>query len=108
MIASYKEMTRAMHSKGNESEKRLQQSVETDAIATLAGGIAHQFNNALVAIVGNIDLLRLDLSGSPEVEKYAKSMRSAVKKMTRLTDQLLAYARRGTYQPMIVSLDQVG
>lgn len=107
MIASMREMTGSMRSRGSESEKGLPQPTDADAIATLAGGIAHQFNNALVAIVGSIDLLQLDLSGSPEVEKYAKNMRSAVKKMTRLTDQLLAYARRGNYQPMITSLNEV-
>lgn len=90
---------------GSESDKRLPYAMETDAIATLAGGIAHQFNNALVAIVGSIDLLQLDLSGNPDVDKYAKNMRSAVKRMTRITDQLLAYARRGKYQPMLVSLN---
>lgn len=107
MIASIRDMAETMRSKGGESEKRLSYAVDTDAIATLAGGIAHQFNNALVAIVGSIDLLQLDLSGSPEVEKYANSMRSAVKKMTRLTDQLLAYARRGNYQPMVISLNEI-
>jgi signal transduction histidine kinase len=107
MIASIKEMTESMRSKGSVPDQGLPYAIDTDAIATLAGGIAHQFNNALVAIVGSIDLLQLDLSGSPEVEKYAKNMRSAVKKMTRLTDQLLAYARRGNYQPMIISLNEV-
>ncbi len=106
MIASIKEMTESMRSKRVE-DNRLPYASNTDAIATLAGGIAHQFNNALVAIVGSIDLLQLDLSGSPEVEKYARSMMSAVKKMTRLTDQLLAYARRGNYQPMLMSLNDI-
>jgi two-component system, cell cycle sensor histidine kinase and response regulator CckA len=102
MIASMKEMTESTNLGGSRLEKG-----DMEAIATLAGGIAHQFNNALVAIVGSIDLLQMDLSGNPEVEKYASNMRSAVSRMTRLTDQLLAYARGGKYQPLRVSLNDI-
>lgn len=103
MIASMKEMTEAANLGLSSLEKRS----DMEAIATLAGGIAHQFNNALVAIVGSIDLLQMDLSGNPEVEKYASTMMTAVKRMTRLTDQLLAYARGGKYQPNRVSLNEI-
>ena len=104
MIASMKDMTAAASLGVGRPEKG---ATDGDSIATLAGGIAHQFNNALVAIVGSIDLLQMDLSGHPEVEKYASTMRSAVRRMTRLTDQLLAYARGGKYQPRCVSLNEI-
>ncbi|PKN29286.1 MAG: hypothetical protein CVU64_08920 [Deltaproteobacteria bacterium HGW-Deltaproteobacteria-21] len=107
MIASIKQMTQSIRFEGSDLDKSLPYALQTDAIATLAGGIAHQFNNALVAIVGSIDLLQLDLSGNPEVDKYAKNMLSAVKRMTRITDQLLAYARRGNYQPVLISLNEI-
>lgn len=106
MVASMKDMIQSGGFKG-ESNAIPPYASDLEAIATLAGGIAHQFNNALVAIVGSIDLLQMDLCGNPEVEKYAKTMRSAVGKMTRLTDQLLAYARRGKYHPSFVSLNDV-
>lgn len=104
MIASMKDMHESINLGVSSLEKG---TSDMEAIATLAGGIAHQFNNALVAIVGSIDLLQMDLSGNPEVEKYASTMMSAVKRMTRLTDQLLAYARGGKYQPHRVSLNTV-
>ncbi|RJR51565.1 MAG: hypothetical protein C4576_03470 [Desulfobacteraceae bacterium] len=107
MIASVKHVAESTRFSRSDSDKRIPCAIETDAIATLAGGIAHQFNNALVAIVGGIDLLRLDLSGNPDVHKYAKNMLSAVERMTRITDQLLAYARRGNYQPALLSLNEV-
>ena len=107
MIASFKQMTQSIRFEGGDLDKSLPYALQTDAIATLAGGIAHQFNNALVAIVGSIDLLQLDLLGNPEVDKYAKNMLSAVKRMTRITDQLLAYARRGNYQPVLISLNEI-
>jgi len=106
MIASVKHVAESTRFPGSDSG-RIPHAIETDAIATLAGGIAHQFNNALVAIVGSIDLLQLDLSGNPDVDKYAKNMLSAVERMTRITDQLLAYARRGNYQPALLSLNEI-
>ncbi|MFC1823680.1 nitrogen regulation protein NR(II) [Thermodesulfobacteriota bacterium] len=82
----------------------LDQSRSMGAIATLAGGIAHQFNNALLGIAGNIDLLSVDLPEDKHIEKYLEPMKSSVRRMTQLTDQLLAYARGGKYQPKNISL----
>ena len=83
------------------------QMEKLEAVATLAGGIAHQFNNALMAVVGNMDLLQMDLPDNPAVIKYVSSMRSAVLRMTHLTDQLLAYARGGKYHPRITSVNEM-
>jgi signal transduction histidine kinase len=75
------------------------------AIATLAGGIAHEFNNALAAFVGSIDLLEMELSGSEGISPYTEAMRTSARRMTRATRQLLAYAGGGKYQERIVSLN---
>ena len=77
------------------------------AIATLAGGIAHQFNNALVGITGNIELLEMDLSDNECVDKYIEPMKASISRMSHLTNQLLAYARGGKYQPRILSLSDL-
>lgn len=83
-------------------EKKLQQkSMRThqmEAIGTLAGGIAHQFNNALSIITGNLDLLEDDLPGNAIVNNYSLEIKRAAERMRRLTMQLLAYARGGKYQ----------
>ncbi|MBU1902541.1 MAG: response regulator, partial [Proteobacteria bacterium] len=75
------------------------------AVATLAGGVAHEFNNALMGIVGNIELLKMDLPEDEGRDKYFKAMKSASHRMSRLTDQLLAYAQGGKYQPKDLKLD---
>jgi len=75
-----------------------------EAIATLAGGIAHQFNNALSVITGNLELLKLDLPEHAFIGKYTKPMASSVDRMSQLTNQLLAYARGGQYQVETISL----
>jgi two-component system, cell cycle sensor histidine kinase and response regulator CckA len=107
MIASIKEMEEQAGMQSGDLEGRSYQMEKLEAIATLAGGIAHQFNNALMAVVGNMDLLQLDLPGNPVVTKYTSSVRSAVLRMTHLTDQLLAYARGGKYQPGIMPVNDM-
>ncbi len=80
-------------------ETRLHQARRMDAIATLAGGIAHQFNNSLSAIIGNLELLRMDFPGNETIIEYVEPMKGSIFRMKNLTDQLLAYARGGKYQP---------
>ena len=85
-------------------QARLLQSQKMEAIATLAGGIAHQFNNALSAITGYIDLLQIHLQDNKPTKKSIQGMRASALRMAILTDQLLAYARGGKYQEQLISL----
>jgi signal transduction histidine kinase len=83
---------------------QLQQIQKMEAIATLAGGIAHQFNNAISVILGNIELLCFE---KPEIQnnnKILNPIRHSVNRMTQLTDQLLAYARGGKFQVEKISI----
>jgi PAS domain S-box-containing protein len=80
------------------------QSRKLEAIATLAGGVAHQFNNALTGLVGNIELLEMELVPDEKIENYFSSMIKLSKRMSTLTQQLLAYARGGKYNPCDVKL----
>ena len=76
-----------------------------EAIATLAVGIAHQFNNALSAITVNLDFLEMDVPGDENTVKYIESMQHSAHRMTQLAGQLLAYARGGKYQAKNISLN---
>lgn len=75
-----------------------------DAVATLAAGIAHQFNNALHGLTGNLELLQMDLSSNERIDRYIDPMMASIQRMSLLTNQLLAYAQGGKYQPRIMSL----
>ena len=99
-------------SKRAEEEKRkmeaqLLQSHKMEAIGTLAGGIAHEFNNALSVITGNIDLLKMDLPDNEIVYNYTKPMMDSSDRITKLTAQLLAYARGGKYQAKTISINEL-
>jgi PAS domain S-box-containing protein len=78
---------------------QLERARKAEAIATLAGGIAHQFNNSLAAIVGNTELIDHDFGDVVDIDEPLQSILNASQKMARLTDQLLAYAHGGKYRP---------
>ena len=88
-----------------EIESRLQQATKLEAISTLAGGVAHEFNNALMGILGNLELLEIDLPKDKRQDKYFEAMKDSGHRMSRLTDQLLAYSEGGKYNAENLKLD---
>ncbi|MGA8241075.1 MAG: PAS domain S-box protein, partial [Desulfobacterales bacterium] len=87
-----------------ELEWRLRQAQKMESIAKLAGGIAHQFNNALFVIVATTDLLEMQVPKEEVTSEYIASIKKSTARMTQLTRQLLAYARGGKYEVMDISL----
>jgi PAS domain S-box-containing protein len=85
-------------------EGQIRHSQKMKAIGTLAGGIAHEFNNALGVLTGNIELMELDLPDNEIIKDYVGSINTSTRRMAELTDQLLAYARGGKYGAKIISL----
>ena len=86
-------------------EAQLQQVNKMEAIAILAGGIAHEFNNALMGMIGNLELLEMNLPEDERRDKYFERINRSSHRMSRLTDQLLAYAQGGKYQSRELKLD---
>jgi PAS domain S-box-containing protein len=93
--------------KQNQMAIQLEKARKAEAIATLAGGIAHQFNNSLAAIVGNTELLDHDFGDVADMDEYIQSILNASQKMARLTNQLLAYAHGGKYRPRSADMLEV-
>jgi PAS domain S-box-containing protein len=88
-------------------QERLIREQKEESILNLATGIVHDFNNALVGIVGNIDILRLDLPNLPEIEKTLHAMEISAQRMADLTGQLLAYAGGGAQLPQRSDLNTI-
>ena len=84
---------------------QLLQAQKMEAIATLAGGIAHQFNNALSPIMVTLDMLEMGYPDDADIKKYVDQMMDSTLRMTDLTSQLLAYAKGGKYQVKTISLN---
>ncbi len=88
------------------ASRRLEQARRMQTISTLAGGIAHQFNNALAVILGNLEMLETSEIASEPLKKYTGPIAQASKRLVQLTSQLLAYARGGKYQAQAVETRQ--
>lgn len=90
-----------------ELEQRLRMQDKLEAIGQLAGGVAHDFNNQLVSILGFADLLRSKLVNEPELRAYAENVIQGARRAADLTDRLLAFSRQGKYQIVPVDLHQI-
>jgi signal transduction histidine kinase len=88
-------------------EKQLRKIQQLEAVATLSGGIAHEFNNALNIVSGNIELLKITLAEHEKVGPMTRQALDSVERMHRLTNQLHAYARGGKYRAKSVKLDEL-
>ena len=99
-LAIYRDITEIKN-----MERQLGKAQKMEAIGTLAGGVAHEFNNALMGIMGHIELLKMNFSDDGGIDKQLESMKGAGHRMSRLTAQLLAYAEGGKYQPKDLKLD---
>jgi signal transduction histidine kinase len=88
-------------------EKQLAQAQHMEAVAALAGGVAHQFNNSLAGLIGYLDLLSMSVRSEPDALRYIERTRPIVERMTKLTGQLLAYAQGGQYMSHVVSLKEL-
>ncbi|MEA3438356.1 MAG: response regulator [Thermodesulfobacteriota bacterium] len=93
--------------KQKQLQTQLQQAKKMDAISTLAGGIAHQFNNILSGITGNTELLQMEYEDDNKIKKFSERLFGLTSRMTDLTSQLLAYARGGKYQERLLSLTEL-
>ncbi|HAO21154.1 MAG TPA: hypothetical protein DCQ37_12170, partial [Desulfobacteraceae bacterium] len=88
-----------------ELETHLIHGHKMQSVATLAGGIAHQFNNALSGITGAVELLKMSVSDT-DAQKWLSVMESSSETMIRLTRQLLSFSQQGRYESKILSLNE--
>jgi PAS domain S-box-containing protein len=88
-------------------EEQLLQSQKMEAIGNLTGGIAHDFNNILAIVIGNLDLLNMEVAEGTEARSLTDTAISAALKGSELTKSLLAFSRRQPLQPKLVSINQL-
>ena len=86
-------------------EKQLRQSQKMEAIGQLAGGVAHDFNNILTAVIGYASLLRMKMGDDDPMKSYVDQVLSSAERATHLTQGLLAFSRKQVIDPRPVDLN---
>ena len=89
------------------SQAALHQAQKLEAIGQLTGGVAHDFNNVLQIIGGNLQLLSQSCQSQDIDSKRIKVAMAAVERGANLASQLLAFARQQPLQPMVVRPDAI-
>lgn len=87
-------------------EEKLRQAARVDELGNLTGAVAHDFNNFLTGILGNLDLMLQDPEGgSSELRANLELVRDSAARAASLTGQLLSFSRGGSFhhRPIDVS-----
>jgi PAS domain S-box-containing protein len=89
------------------AREQLFQSQKLDALGQLTGGVAHDFNNILQAITGNLDVATLQLQRDEpgKAERQIENAMRSVERAKHLTQRLLAFARRQPLVPTTIDLN---
>jgi signal transduction histidine kinase/ActR/RegA family two-component response regulator len=109
--ASYAQLSEANQRLKEEAESRrlaeeaLRQSQKMEAMGQLTGGVAHDFNNLLMVASSGLELM--DRTEDPERrERLRQGIRQAIDRGTKLTQQLLTFARRSPLKPEVIGLGE--
>lgn len=88
-------------------ELQLLQAQKMEAVGQLAGGVAHDFNNILTAIIGYATFLQMKLKDDDPLKHFADQVIAAAHKAAHLTQSLLAFSRKQIINPKPVDLNEI-
>jgi two-component system, cell cycle sensor histidine kinase and response regulator CckA len=88
-------------------QSQLQQASKMEAIGRLAGGVAHDFNNVLTSILGNVELALMDIDPDHPLAAILAEVGRAANSAASLTRQLLAFSRKQIVQPAVIDLNDL-
>lgn len=99
------------HQQAEQEQKRLQaqliQAQKMEAIGRLAGGVAHDFNNILTAIMLHLNLLQMDRQFGAEVQTELQELEAEAQRAVGLIRQLLIFSRRGVVQKQVLEFNSL-
>ncbi|KQM77366.1 PAS domain-containing protein [Xylophilus sp. Leaf220] len=88
------------------AEEALRQAQKLEAVGQLTGGVAHDFNNLLTVIGTSVELMRRKNLPEERRRKYLEAIADTVRRASRLTAQLLAFARRQPLRPEVFDVSR--
>jgi PAS domain S-box-containing protein len=95
---------RAEMRRREETQAALLQAQKLEALGQLTGGVAHDFNNVLAAVIGSLKLIARRSADRPQILELARAGEQAADRATALVRQLLAFARREELAPAPIDL----
>lgn len=100
-----------MQKTAEQEQERLRQQMlvaqKMESLGRLAGGISHDFNNILLAILGNIELARVELPPASPIQRNLQEVVSAVSRAKELVQQVLTLSRRSEPRQQPVFLNEI-
>ena len=90
-----------------QAQDQLAQARKMEAVGLLAGGVAHDFNNMLMVMLGRSDLLLRRLGPTEPMRRDLELIRSTGQRAADLTRQLLAFSRKQVLEPRVLNLNTV-
>jgi two-component system, cell cycle sensor histidine kinase and response regulator CckA len=96
-----------METERKELESQLLHAQKMEAIGTLASGIAHNCNNWLTGMLGNLDLIRMDARGQEKVLARIAKIEDIIENAAKMNRQLLGYARGEAHDKQPMSLNEI-
>jgi two-component system, cell cycle sensor histidine kinase and response regulator CckA len=87
-------------------ESQFRQAQKMESVGRLAGGVAHDFNNMLGAVIGYTELAMYQVNPDHPLFAYLTEIRKAAERSANLTRQLLAFARKQTITPKVLYLNE--
>lgn len=88
-------------------ETQLRHSQKMESVGTLAGGVAHDFNNILTAIIGYGHLLLMKMDKDDPLKAYVEHILVSAERAAHLTQGLLAFSRKQIINPKPVNLNEI-
>ncbi len=101
-VWQYRDITERKH-----LENQLMHAQKMEAVGELAGGVAHDFNNILTAIIGYGNLLKMKLDAADPLHAYVEHILTSSEKAANLTQSLLAFSRKQVINPKPLNLNGV-
>ena len=99
VVLVFRDMTAEM-----KTVAEMERTQRLESLGILAGGLAHDFNNVLTAIEGNISIARMKIKDTPEVTERLEEAEKAFTRARHLTRQLLTFAKGGEPVKSIISI----
>ena len=87
-------------------QAQLHQSQKMESVGRLAGGVAHDINNMLAAMLGRTELMKLDLAPDDPLRRHLDQLEGAAGRSREIVRQLLAFSRNQVIEPRVLDLNE--